>query len=344
MRSGLEIELNEREKAILHTIVQLFILKASPIGSRNLSKWLQGSLNLSPASIRNIMADLEEMELISHPHTSAGRIPTDKGYRLYVDNLMKIEQLSAKEKKAVKDNLISSPAPNILKDASKILGLLSHYLGIVEIPKFRSLKVEKFEIVPLSSTRILIVLALDSNNIKTVTLEATFEFDQKHLNEIASYINEKIAGKPLSFIKDNFQSIISSGDFKDLPLVRLFVDSVDTIFSESSERLIISGAQNLLQYPEFDDVDKIKSVIEIVENEDIIIHLLEKQELSDSGIRVLIGSEMAQNTLEDYSLVISTYSFGSSNSSIGLIGPKRMNYSKMVALVNYVAEIISAKK
>ena len=336
-------ELSEREKAILHTIVQLYILKAAPIGSRFLAKWLQNELNLSPASIRNVMADLEEMELISHPHTSAGRVPTDKGYRLYVDHLMKIEKLSVKERKVVTENLTNILPPDVLKDASKVLGYLSHYLSLVELPDLKDTMLEKIEFVLLSSTRLLVVLALESHHLRTVTLEADFDINYSNLSDISLYISERIQGKPLNFLKENFASIINESELREQPLIRLFVESVDKIFdSRASEgRLIMTGTQNLLQYPEFDDVGKIKSVIEIIENEDIIIHLLDRKDEYDSKFRIFIGGEMNHEALEDYSLIVSSYSIGSAEGSIGLIGPKRMNYSKMASLVNYVAAILT---
>lgn len=346
MGAGLDMELNEREKSILQSIVQLYILKASPIGSRNLAKYLQGQLNLSPATIRNTMADLEEMELISHPHTSAGRIPTDKGYRIYVDYLMKMEDLTVNEMNTVRENLLSGSSANVFKDASKILGLLSHYLSIVAIPDIRDLVVLKIDLIELSSSKILVVIALDSNNVKTVTLEADFEINYLYLPEICTYINEKVSGRPLKFIRDNFLDLISDFHHRDNILIRLFVDSVDKIFrySSSEDKLFIAGTQNLLQHPEFGDLEKVKTVIEIIENEDVIIHLLDNPEKNvERGIRVFIGSEMQSDLLDDYSLVISTYRIGSADGSIGLIGPKRMNYSKMMSLVSHVSQILSKK-
>jgi heat-inducible transcriptional repressor len=341
-----EIELSERERSIFQTIVQMYILRAAPIGSRYLSKILQGDLNLSPASIRNIMADLEERELISHPHTSAGRVPTDKGYRLYVDYLMKIEGLSESERRVVNDNLLATDSPNVLKDASKILGLMSHYLGIVEIPDLNNFIVEKIELISLSSNRLLVVIALDSKNVRTVTIEAEYTIDSSDLIPLSSYVNERISGRSISFIRENFKEMMDSSSAGDLPLVRLFVDSVDRIFNygPSEERIFIAGTPNLFKYPEIDDIEKVRSVIEIIENEDIIIHLLDKRDNEDKGFRVYIGQELGNESLKDYSLLVSCYNIGSAEGSIGLIGPKRMNYSKMASLVNYVAHTLSKTK
>ena len=339
-------ELSDREKDILRTIIHLYILNAAPIGSRYLSKYLEHELKLSPASIRNIMSDLEEMDYISHPHTSAGRIPTDKGYRFYVDTLMNIENLSDHDMKAVTDNLVTTDAESILRDASKILGFLSRCLSIVEIPHLTNLIVEKIELVSLSATRILVVLALDSKIIRTVTLEADFELSYKELEKMSAYINEKISGKPLNVISKEFKDMIADGEMSKTPLIRLFIDSITQLFAGNiySDRLHIAGTQHLLEYPEFEDVNRVKSVIELVENEDIIIHILDKYEAESNGMRVLIGREMQHQILDDYSLIVTTYKIGSAKGSIGLIGPKRMNYPKLTSLVHYVGEMISMKQ
>ncbi len=342
--SGNELrELSEREQAILRTIIHLYLLNATPVGSRNLAKYLHEELKLSPASIRNVMADLEDLELITHPHTSAGRVPTDKGYRIYVDSLMNIEQLTNDELLAIEQKLSSTSQESVLKEASRILGMLSRYLGIVEIPHISDLKVHKIELIPLSSSRLLVVLDMDSNIVKTVTIEAEFEIDMIYLREISSFINERISGQNLSFIKENFTEIINEFDSGEKPLVRLFIDSVEKVFNidRTSERIHIAGTQNLLKYPEFEDLERVKGVVELIENEDIIIHLLDKWDNSRDGLRVLIGREMQNELLEDYSLVISNYELGSATGSIGLIGPKRMNYSKMVSLVQYISGILS---
>jgi heat-inducible transcriptional repressor len=337
------IELNDREKAILRTIIQLYILKASPIGSNLLSKYIENELKLSSATIRNIMSELESLELISHPHTSAGRIPTDKGYRFYVDSLMNYEKLSETEIRTVEESLKGPVSPVVLRDASKILGMLSKYLSIVEIPNLKEFIVEKIELISLSSSRLLVIIALDSKDVKMVTLEAEFEIEQINLTDINTYINEKVSGRRLRFIKENFKELISDSGYKDMPLIRLFVESVDKIFQyrPQDEKLFIAGAQNLLQHPEFENVDKVKSIVEIIENEDIIIHLLDSYEGANAGINILIGSEINNETMADYSLIVSSYQIGSGKGSIGLIGPKRMNYSKMISLLQHVSNVLS---
>mgnify|MGYP000911723495 CR=1 FL=1 len=336
------IGLSEREKQILQTIIHMYLLNAVPVGSRSLSKYLQRDLKLSPATIRNVMADLEERQLITHPHTSAGRVPTDKGYRIYVDSLMNIEELSENELKDITLQFSDTKAESVLKQASKLLGMISKYLSIIEIPNIDDLIVEKIEIISLYGNRILVVIALNSNIIRTVTLEADFEIDMKILQEISSFINERTSSRKLSYLRQNFSGIMEDYSGKDAPLIRLFIDSVDKLFenSKTTDRIHISGTQNLLSYPEFEDLGRVKGVVELIENEDIIIHLLDNKENARDGIKVLIGRELNNELLEDYSLIVSNYEVGPACGSIGLIGPKRMNYSKMVSLVKYFSSLI----
>jgi len=342
-----DINLSERERDILLSIINLYIMKATPVGSRPLSKYLEGRLHLSPASLRNIMADLEDLELITHPHTSAGRIPTDKGYRFYVNALKKLDELSNEEINKVKSNIdaIKTEPELVLKEASKILGSLSRYLAIVRIPQLINLVVQKLELVQLSSTRLLLVLALDSNIIKTVTIEADISTDLLKLTQISSYINEKISGRTLKYVKENFGALMQDLSSEEFPLIRLFMDSADKIFELRSERdqIITSGTQHLLQYPEFEDLTNVRGVIELIEDEEIIIHLLENFEPNENlgKVSVKIGSEIGNSTLENYSILTSSYKIGSAEGYIGLIGPKRMNYAKMLAIVNRVASTIS---
>lgn len=345
-KTDISLELNDREKAILRSVIHLYLLNAKPVGSRTLSKYLEKELKLSAATIRNIMADLEEKDFIRHPHTSAGRIPTDKGYRVYVDSLMIPQKLSRKELEMVKESMESDNSENILKDATKVIGIISKYLGLAEIPHLHNLTVQKIELVPLSSNRLLVVIALESNIVRTVTLETEFDVQESSLQDISLYINEKISSKKLGFIKENFPDIIKDFEKSEAPLVRLFIDSLDRIFHlyQDTERIHIAGTQNLLYLPEFEDLDRVRSVIELVENEDVIIHILDQKEQSNEELRIMIGKEMESELLEDYSFVSTKYFIGSARGSIGLIGPKRMNYAKVIPLVQYVSQIISKNK
>ena len=337
-------ELNDREKSILRSIVQSYILTATPVGSRFLSKTSE-EFTLSPATIRNVMADLEEMQFISHPHISAGRVPTDKGYRCYVDTLMDVQALPEQERHVVKEQLTALSQEQALKDASRILGALSHCLAIVELPQMSDIIIKRVHLLPLSSDRLLIAMELESNIVRTVTLETDLSVDSSALDQTAEFINSRISGKSIRFVREHLVEMMMEGVKGHHTLLRLFIDSVDTLLNPhalNDEKVHIAGAQHLLEYPEFDSPNQLRGVIELVENEDVIIHLLDqREEKIDNSVQIVIGNEMKEQRLIEYSMVMGSYSIKGAYGSIGLIGPKRMNYAKMVSLVKYMGQVLS---
>ncbi len=337
--------LNERERTILRSIVQMYILTANPVGSKQLSQYLEEHFKLSPATIRNVMSVLENLEFITHLHTSAGRVPTDKGYRIYVDSLMHNEGISPKEAVEIRQNILHKPSDQALREASKILGSLSRYLSVVELPHLLNAVVRRIQLFELSSARILAVIELDSNLVRTITLETDLDFDRRTLDEIASFLNERIADRRLSFIREHFGSLFQDSGDLNKGLLRLFTDSVDILFdryNNADERLHIAGTQNLLSQPEFDSPDRMRGVIELAENHDVIIHVLDRLESDSRPISIAIGQEIDHNLLSDYSVVTTNYTFGASSASIGVIGPKRMNYARIASILQCVGEALSA--
>ena len=340
-------ELNERERTILQAIVHLFVLHANPVGSRIISKYLERMMRMSPATVRNVMADLEDLGYITHPHTSAGRMPTDKGYRTYVDTLIELERLPMEETHIV-GKLAMSPRENVMRDASRILGSLSHHLAIVRLPQFRDILVTRVEMIPLSTERVLIVLALESDIVRTVTVESTHVPEPDTIHEVTRLINERLAGRPLRALTEIFPEILTEND-KTPSLVRLFVEHVEKLQDISTGSTVhVAGVPNMLTHPEFIDPDKVRSVIELMENEDVIIHLVDSATNPDGltvpeGISVRIGNELEHDELNEYSLVATTYRIGAATGSVGLIGPKRMQYSRMMSLVQLVSNALSTQ-
>ncbi len=336
-----EYLLKDREKAILRFVIHQFILTANPVGSRNVSK--RYDLGLSPASIRNVMSDLEELGFLNHPHTSAGRVPTDKGYRVYVDSLMDPPRLEEKVKQIIDANLGSaaSETEDLLKITSSILSELTNQLAMVTYPKFELAVLEKIQIVQLSSTRILVVVSVQSGLIKTITLEIDAEVKEEQIVIVQQLLNERLSGLRFSEIRNTIEDRVK--DFNSevyRPIIRVFLDSVDKIFTDlSSEKAIISGTKNILMQPEFEDSHNFQSVIELVENRDIIIHILDKNKsIPLKDITITIGEENRDEKLSDYSMITKEYQIGDMTGTLGIMGPKRMDYSKIVAAVVYIAQ------
>lgn len=336
-----DYQLKEREKAILRFVIHQFILTANPVGSRNVSK--KYDIGLSPASIRNIMSDLEDLGFLNHPHTSAGRVPTDRGYRVYVDTLMDPPQLDQTIKKIIDVNLgaASSETDELLKITSGILSNLTNQLAMVTYPKFEQAVLEKIQIVQLSSTRILVVVSVKSGLIKTITLEIDAEVREDTIQTAQHLLNERIAGLRFSEIRNSLGERVK--DFDDeiyRPIIRVFLESVDRIFTETpNEKAFVTGAGNILKHPEFEDPGHFQSVIELVENKEIIIHIMDKSKKSfEDEVAITIGQENLDEKLSDYSMITKEYKIGDLTGTLGIMGPKRMDYSKIVAAVVYIAE------
>ena len=337
-------ELNEREKNILRYIIQQFVLTASPVGSRNITK--KYDLGISPATVRNIMFDLEESGYINHPHTSAGRIPTDKGYRTYVDSLMNLERISQTDKGIIKKSFKQTivDTDELLRLTSKLLSSITRQLAAVTYPKVDSGTLEKIQLVSLSSTRILVVISIKSGLVKTITLEQNTELKSNQLESVQGLLNERLSGLSLKEIRDTFKD-----RFRDVPedhnsIIRLFIDSAEKIFKDVkyNDKLVITGAKNVIKQPEFEVPEKFQSIVELMEDQDVIIHIMEKSgETGSDQVYISIGSENQEERMQDYSLISKEYKIGNVSGTLGIIGPKRMEYSKVVAIVDYVSKLLS---
>ena len=337
-------ELNQREKAILRSIVQQFILTATPVGSRNITK--KYDIGFSPATVRNVMSDLEDSGFINHPHTSAGRVPTDKGYRYYVDSLMDIDKLNTKEKGLIESGLrsIIDEEDELVKVTSRLLSSITRQIACVTYPNLESGILEKIQIISLTSTRILAVISIKSGLVKTITLELETELKESQLESVQSLLNEKLSGLSLEEIRNTFKERFSDANEDQKPIIRLFVDSIDKLFKDDfkSERMIVTGAKNIIQQPEFENPENFQSIIELIEDKDVIIHIMEKSsELKKEEVYISIGSENIEKKLKEYSFVSKEYKFGETSGTLGIIGPKRMEYSRIIAIVDYLARVLS---
>ncbi len=340
--SNMAENLNQREESVLRHVVHNYISTAIPVGSRYISRHYES--HLSPATIRNVMSDLEESGYLSHPHTSAGRIPTDLGYRYYVDFLMELERISEQEKEIIREHLDKVfDAEELLRDTSKLLSKISNQLSIVTSPHLSSGVFQKLELVQVSSSKLMVLISVQSGIIRTIILEVGMEVKRDSLDQISALMNERLHGLTLKEIKETFVDRLSDLKNEHSGLVRIFIDSVDQLFNDTTERekVHIAGTGNLIEHPEFGDPKNFRSVIEMVENEDIIVHLLEKHENSNKDFVITIGAENQDTKAQDYSLVSATYDVNGVFGRVGILGPTRMNYSKLVPLVEHVAKTIA---
>jgi heat-inducible transcriptional repressor len=235
----------------------------------------------------------------------------------------------------------SSETEDLLKITSGILSDLTNQLAMVTFPKFELAVLEKIQIVQLSSTRILVVVSIKSGLIRTITLEIDAEVNEESIVTVQQLLNERLAGLKFSEIRNSLQDRIKDFNSESFrPIIRVFLDSVDRIFTErSGEKTIITGTKNILKQPEFEDPGHFQSVIELVENKDIIIHIMDKNKTAgDDEVTITIGGEIMDEKLSEYSMISKEYKVGDLTGTLGIMGPKRMDYSKIVAAVVYVAE------
>lgn len=340
-----EYKLNERDKAILRYVVQQFILTANPVGSRNISK--KYALGLSPATIRNIMADLEEMGLLGHPHTSAGRVPTDKGYRFYVDSLMAPPSLDSDARSFLESNFSyqSSETEELLKITALLLGDITNQIALVSYPKFENAILEKIQIVQISSSRILVIISISSGLVRTITLEINSDLQEDNILFVQQYLNEKLAGLKFSEIRETIKERVKDFNRDDYhAVIRVFLDSVDKIFTDfrAGEKSFISGTKNILNQPEFEDFKQVKGIIELIEDKEVIVHLMDNRPVRDgNSLTITIGGENKEEKLNEFSVITKDYDLGGIQGTVGVMGPKRMEYSKIIAAVVYAAELLT---
>lgn len=333
--------LSDREALVLRHVIHNFILSANPVGSRTISRLRD--IDLSPATIRNAMSDLEEKGLLAHPHTSSGRVPTDYGYRVYVNHLMHLEQLSPAEMELIERNVdeLMPDVEAILSRTAQLLSSIGRQLGVVLAPSFEEGRLEHLELVPLARNRLLVVITVASGLARTVTLEFERPMKAEDLPGVARLLQKRLVGLSLREIRETIQERLADIGGEVGGLARLFIDSTDRLFRlPSSQALILEGARNIPDIPEFRE-EGLRSVLEILEDREMVLHLL-SQHLQDS-VRVSIGAEHELERALDYSLVTAGFSVGSLPGSLGIIGPRRMPYSRLVSLVRYTADLINRR-
>ncbi|MBU0985201.1 MAG: heat-inducible transcriptional repressor HrcA, partial [candidate division Zixibacteria bacterium] len=331
--------LTEREKQILANLINHYILSADPVGSRAIANRFQ--MGISSATIRNTLQDLEELGLVEQPHTSAGRIPTDQGYRVYVDYLLQPEQLSEVEKEAIRGRMLKEGRGirEILGQTAKLLGDITHQLGVTIAPRFESGVLKDLRLIPVSEGRLMVVVIVESGLARSVILEVEVSLSDRILAEVEACLNERLRGLTLLEIRSTVSARLA-----DIPgnarLLQLVIDSRDKIWTESSsEDLLIAGQENLLLQPEFVLPERLAALMRLVQDPRGLASALGHAHEED--LVISIGRE---NTLHDIigcSLVTASYRVGNIAGAVGIVGPTRMPYNKAVSIVEYTAKSIT---
>lgn len=333
---------SERMRQVLKMIIDDYILTAEPVGSRTISK--KSNLNLSPATIRNIMADLEELGLIYHPYTSAGRVPTERGFRFYIDFILDVHELNVREQKEIRSKYPSNQVEplDLFRETSRILSTSSHYLGVVWAPRMKSVALQHVEFVRLKRHLILTILVTMTGQVHNRIIEVEEDFSQSELDHLSDYLNRILTGLALQQVREILleQMKVEKGTYDRL-LEQAFKLGERTFSSLDETDVFIEGRTNILCEPEFGNVSKMVDLFRAFEEKATMVRLLDKC-MEPKGIQISIGSESQVQEIETCSLVTSTYSYkGEVLGALGVIGPRRMNYSRVIPLVDYTARLLT---
>jgi heat-inducible transcriptional repressor len=333
--------LTERSRHILEAIVEDYILSAEPVGSRTISR--RHGFSLSPASVRNVMADLEEMGFLTSPHTSAGRVPTDKAYRFYVDSLVGLSRIPREEREEIRKrcSLTGRDIGEVLKETSRLLSSISHYMGIVVAPRFTANVFRHIEFLKLGGRRLLAIFVSQNGTVQNKIIETDEELQFTDLTRMSNYLNVLLEGLTISQVKKRILEEMQEEKIRyDTLLANALKLSQQTLEGMDAE-MFIEGQANILDQPEFADVAKIKEIIRAFEEKGQLLALLERC-MAAEGVQIFIGSESHLNRMSGMSLVTSTYMTGKNTLGIlGVIGPTRMGYAKVIPIVAYTARQVS---
>ncbi len=338
-------ELSDRERQVLEAVIQAYVATAEPAGSRVLSR--RFDLGVSPATIRNTMSDLEEKGFLYHPHTSAGRIPTDKAYRVYVDSLMRIESITAHERDhlAVQLTAGGSAIEAILRCAAQSLGVLTQELGIALGPRLDRAVLQRIELVRVSAERILMVLTLGGGSVRTIFVEVPGTIADEALVEVTIVLNERLGGLTLDDVRTSLGARLRDvpGSVNASALLNIFVQEGEQVFAravEPGDSVVLGQASLLADQPEFSSGERMRQLIELTERRQQLTTLLQAR-AGSSGLSITIGNEHADPGLDAFTVVTAEYQVGSLSGVIGVIGPTRMPYHKIVALVSHTSQLMS---
>ncbi|CAH9015924.1 heat-inducible transcriptional repressor HrcA [Candidatus Nitrosacidococcus sp. I8] len=334
--------LNERSQYILKTIIECYIRDGEPIGSRMLSR--ESQLALSPATIRNTMADLEELELVFSPHTSSGRIPTSKGYRFFIDSLLNPKTLSVDSVQILKTQLDANTDPqSLLTIASQILSEISRFAGVVMVPRRESRTLSQIEFLPLSENRVLAVLVINECEIQNRIIYVTKKYSISELQQAANYLNSIFKGKDLYAVRWHLIKEMAEVQENVDQIIHTAMEVANQVFSTNqtkTEDCVVTGQTNLLDYIDFSDKERLRQLFNAFNEKQDILHLLD-QCLNADGIQIFVGEETGYQVFNGCSVVTARY--GGSKGAIGvlgIIGPIRMDYEQVIPLVDITAQLL----
>jgi heat-inducible transcriptional repressor len=333
--------LDERSRTLLKTLIERYIADGQPVGSRALSK-LSG-LDLSAATVRNVMADLEDLGFIASPHTSAGRVPTPRGYRFFVDSLLTVQPLEIEKVHAIEGRLPPSQPQQLISNASQLLSGLTRFAGIVLTPRRKAPRIRHMEFVSLSDKRILLILVSTDGDVQNRILFTERAYTTTELATATNTLNEYFAGHELAQIRRRVRDDLARlrGDLQDL--MEAALSASDEALNRDGERYVLSGERNLLDVEDLSsNMKRLRELFDLFEQRTALVELLDVSHRAE-GIQIFIGGESGLAPLDECSVVTAPYEVdGQVVGSLGVIGPTRMAYERVIPIVDITAKLLSS--
>ncbi|KMY50858.1 heat-inducible transcriptional repressor HrcA [Peribacillus loiseleuriae] len=333
--------ITDRQLLILQAIIDDFIRNAQPIGSRSLSK--KEGIAFSSATIRNEMSDLEEFGFLEKTHTSSGRIPSEKGYRYYVDHLLAPQSLKTDDRRIIRSIFADRiyELEKIVQKSAKILSELTNYTSIVLGPKVKDNKLKKIQIISLSRETAIAIIITDTGHVENKVISLPPSFDMNEIEKMANILNDRLVGVPLAELRDKIYKEVAVLLSQHIHNYGTLVTSLaETLDISNPPKLFFGGKTNMLKQPEFHDIDKVSSLLSLIEQEQGLYEIMKQ---NPAGIHVKIGRENNNVLLEDCSLITATYSVGQQQvGTIAILGPTRMEYSRVISLLEFFSKDMTA--
>ncbi len=336
--------LNERSQHLLRTLIETYIQQGQPVGSRSLAR--DSGLDISPATVRNVMADLEELGLIVSPHTSAGRVPTAKGYRLFVDSLLQVKPLQSVEVKHLQHELKGASAKNtevLISRASGLLSDVTRLAGVVMVPNEGGMSLRHIEFMPLSDQRVLAILVISSSDVRNVIIDAECDYSKSELEQIANYLNAAFAGKGLRAVREKLLREMREAKADMDAVMQSAIEMAGKVFSDTeggNGDYVMAGQTNLMGFSELSQVERLRRLFEAFNEKRDILYLLDSS-MQARGVKIFIGEESGYQVLDECSVVTAPYEVdGQCLGVLGVIGPTRMAYERVIPIVDVTAKLL----
>jgi len=337
--------LDARSRHLLRSLIGRYIREGEPVGSQTLAR--HAGLDVSPATIRNILADLEDAGLLTSPHTSAGRVPTAQGYRVFVDSLLQLRPLPDTELARLRHELpAGSGTQSLLGNASELLSAMSHFVGVVSVPRREQFAFRHIDFVPLDAQRVLAILVFADNDVQNRIIQTRRQFDAGELERVSNYLNHHFAGRPLADIRTTLVRDLKAARSEMEVLLASTVELAEQAFVVGGDDVLLAGQTRLMGVQDLSDLDRLRELFETFARKREILQLLERT-LRAPGVRIFIGEETGLAPLEGMSLITAPYRAGGAAGGqvlgvLGVIGPTRMAYERVIPVVQAAADVLGA--